>query len=438
MSNKTSYLITIQAILFILFLISCFFFNRFAVDDYYFIGKINEQSFKEIYQHLYFNWHGRWTSNFLLLFFIQFYKLPFFLLLFNLLSTCLLYLGIFNLAKTIQYKLNLKQSKTQLIIYSTVFLSILFFCTVNPNETWFWFTGSVVYLWSIIAAIFAIQLYLKQELKWFHYLIFNVSLIYIGGANEPLVMLFIIGFSFSIIKKYNSKLALLGISCILLSFLVNYLSSGTIHRDEITPSLNLLDLFLYSGYGTIKFLFLDFYSTFLIALILSIPFYMLGRQFKGKFSWFKPIKHLIISIVVIGIFAFCNNLIGIYALGGLLPDRALISTSLVIAFIITVYLFLLGGAEYNKNTVFYAPILGCVVLITLSIYCFEVHSTYAKAVDERIEFINSSGKETIVVNELPPSGYIYSTEITTDSNNFKNQHLKSGLGIKNNVILKQK
>ena len=436
MPNKTSYLITTQAILFVMFLISCFFFNRFAVDDYYFIGEINSKTFSEIYKNLYTYWHGRWTSNFVLLSFIKLHKIPFFLFLFNCLSTLLLYLGIYTLLKTICKKLVFNINKYALKIYAIIFLSVFFFSTVNPNETWFWFTGSVVYLWSIIALIFSLTVLINTKNKWIHFILFALSLIYIGGANEPLSLFIIVGLLFLLFKGVKRNLVLLGLFLIVTSFLINYLSSGTIHRDDITPSLSFFDILLYSGYGTIKYLFFDFYSTFLIAIIIAFPFYILGGKFTGKLKWFKPLKHLFYGCLIVGGFTFINNLLTIFALGGLAPDRALISSSFVITIVIIGYLFLLGSRGNLKTTVL-APILTIIILIVLTINSIITHNKYAHQVDERISYILNSTEEIIKVKALPKSGYLYNTEITTDVKHYSNQHLKNGLGSGNDIILER-
>ncbi|MDF1672408.1 MAG: DUF6056 family protein [Vicingaceae bacterium] len=434
MQNKTSYLITTQAILFVVFLFSCFFFNRFAVDDYYFIGEINSKSFSEIYKNLYINWHGRWTSNFILLSFIKFYNIPFFLFLFNCLSTLLLYLGVHKLLKNTSEKLKFEINFSTLKTYALIFLSVFFFSTVNPNETWFWYTGSAVYLWSIIAFIFSLTLLINTKNKLHHYLLFVLSFIYIGGANEPLSLFIIIGLIFLLIKGLKKNLTLLGLAVILISFSINYLSSGTIHRDEITPSLGLLDSLLYSGYGTIKYLFFEFYSTFLVAIILAIPFYFLGSTCKTNFKWFNPIKHLLYACLSIGLFTFINNFMAVFALGGLAPDRAIISSSFIICITIVGYLFLLGSSEKVKITQF-APILAITILILLTVNSIIIHNKYANHVDKRILYILDSDEEIIKVRALPKSGYLYNTEITKDVKHFSNQHLKNGLGINNDVAL---
>ncbi|NQX98319.1 MAG: hypothetical protein HRT73_10640, partial [Flavobacteriales bacterium] len=220
-------------------------------------------------------------------------------------------------------------------------------------------------------------------------------------------------------------------------FLINYLSPGTLHRDEITPSLSFIDLMLYTGYGSIKFLLFSIYKTFIPALFIAVNFYLLGEKLsKPIFQNFKPLPELIKSLIIIGITIFLNQIIVIYALGGLAPDRSSITSSIIIAIILIRYLFLLGNYHQKKYTqIKYLLIINIITLIGFNLYYTDIHYNYAKSVDKRIVFIKENDTEIIWVKPLPNSGYIYSAEITEDANNFKNQHLKNGLGVKNNIVL---
>lgn len=437
MKFKSAYLISIQAILFVIFLLVTFFFNRFANDDYQLIGILRESSFQDIYSRLYFEWHGRWTSNFFLVTLIQLNKIPFFLLAYNILSVGLLYLGIFRLSKSISafYQLNLK--KKTLLIYSIVFLSILFFCTISANDIWLWYTSSVVYLWSTIAFFFGINLFVSRQRGFLDYIIFGISVIYIGGSNEPLTFFSVLILLFLILKKKETFISGLGIVLICGAFLINYLSPGTLHRDEITPSLSFIDLLLYSSYGSVKFLLFSIHKTFIPALLLGIPFYLLGKKSTSSISKnFKPTQQLIQSIILVLVAVIINQLIVVYALGGLAPDRSTTVSTIFISILLVLYLFLLGNHHQAKyQGVKYVIALNLIGLICFNVYYANIHYNYANAVDERIEFIKENDQHLIVVKPLPKSGYIYSSEITTASTNFKNQHLKNGLEIKNDVVL---
>ncbi len=447
--SKTTYLIAVQAILFFVFLVITFSFNRFAVDDYFFIGELRTKSFIDIYQHLYFEWHGRWTSNFLLISFIQFHKVPFFLFFYNCISVGILYISINRLLRILSsfYKIQLEKSLTK--AYSVIALSVLFFCTISPSDSWVWYTSSIVYLWSTTAFIFSIALFFKDQKSLADYILFIIGLIYIGGANEPSTV-FVIGLLvFLILKKKEKTIPVIGFLLIGTSFLINYLSPGTINRDGITPNLGVLDLILYTGYGSIKFLFFSIYKTFIPALLLATPFYFLGKNSKAISFNFNPKKELLKTILMIGILVFLNQLIITYALGGLAPDRSTITSSVIISMIIIRYLFLLGN-KGSLKTDFMSKILffNLIFLVGFTLYYSVIHYNYAKAIDKRIEILNRhihiqsiSKKDyshpTLLVNPLPISGYIYSSEITNDPKHYKNQHLKSGLNLKNEVKLEE-
>lgn len=436
MKIKSTYLLGFQAILFVIFLLITFFFNRFATDDYHFIGELRTISFKEIYLDLYFNWHGRWTSNFLLVLFLKFNQAPLFLMLYNTLSLGLLYIGVVRVLKAVNTFYNINIERKAVLTFGVIFISVLFFCTISANDSWLWYTSSIVYLWSTIAFFFGLSTFFKEKKKFLDYLILILSTIYIGGSNEPLTFIILLLLLFLILKKHETIISSLSIIVLISAFLINYLSPGTLHRNQMTPDLSFVNLILYTGYSSIKFLLFSIHTTFIPALFLSIPFYLLGKKSSFSIAVFHPIKELIKSIVLIISVVVINQFIVIYALGGLSPDRSAITSTIVITITMIRYLFLMGTRHKNKyNQIKKILFLNVIALIIFNFYFANIHSNYATAVDNRIQYISISKSELIKVDPLPSSGYIYSTEITTDATNFKNQHLKNGLGIKNDIVL---
>lgn len=435
-TDKTTYIVLIQALLFIIFLLTTFFFNRFAIDDYYFIGELNTNSFKQIYNDLYYKWHGRWTSNFLLVYFIQFYKIPLFLMLYNIITVGLLYLGIVRLAHSINSFYHFKFNKKTILTYSAIFISVLFFCTISANDTWLWYTSSIVYLWSTIAFFYGANLFFVKHKSFLDYGVFVISAIYIGGSNEPLTIFIILGLLLLLFKNEKIIILSMGLGLITAAFLINYLSPGTLNRDAITPNLSFIDLMLYTGYSSVKFLFFTIHKTFIPALFLSLPFYFVGKNAIIVTDTFKPIQSLIQSVILIVGVVILNQLIVVYALGGLSPDRSSITSSIIIAILAVRYLFLLGSHHKEKDSpIKYVLILNVIGLIAFNLYFASIHYNYAKTFDERIEYILYYKSDIIEVKRLPNSGYIYSSEITTDATHFKNLHLKNGLGIDRDIIL---
>ncbi|MCB0409963.1 MAG: hypothetical protein KDD29_07060, partial [Flavobacteriales bacterium] len=172
---KSTYLLTTSVILFTLFLVVTAWFNRFSADDFYFIGELKTKSFSELYQQLYYKWHGRWTSNFVQLLSFRFIKSLFVL---NLISFAILFLSFWSFLKTILVQFKTELSKSMQLIFSGVFMMIFFFCCVEPSSTWFWHTSSVVYLWSIAALLFAFSIFFKENISILNYLLLAISCIY--------------------------------------------------------------------------------------------------------------------------------------------------------------------------------------------------------------------------------------------------------------------
>jgi hypothetical protein len=283
-----------------------------------------------------------------------------------------------------------------------------------------------------------IPIFLKLQKRSSDYFLYTLSLIYIGGANEPLTLLIIGALVCFIFKNKERKISSIGLLILCSSFLINYLSPGTLNRDEITPSLGFLDLISYTGYGSIKFLFFSIYKTFIPALLLAIPFYSIGKKCPAIATAFNPPKEGLKSILVIGMIVFINQFVITFALGGLAPDRATITSSVIIAMVIIRYLFLLGNTTNLQfkgiNSLLF---FNATALLLFTLYYTRLHFNYAKAIDQRIEFIQNRKTNPIQVKPLPPSGYIYSGEVTTAVKHYKNRHLMHGLGIKNEIVLKE-
>lgn len=436
--TNTTYLIAIQVILFVLFLILTSWFNRWSADDFYFIGELRHKSFYEVYQQLYFHWHGRWTSNFSQLITFQYSKVPFFLFFINLVTFSLLTHSIYSLIKIICNKTAMELSPPKQWLYSLLFLSVFFFCCVNPASTWFWHTSTVVYLWSIIAFLYLIAQLLSCSRSLLKYLIIIFTSLYIGGSNEPLAIISLLGLGIWVYLKGSNLPKIFSIIFILGALLINYFSSGTAFRDSITPGLGLIDLVLYTGYGSLKYLFWNAYKTFIPAIVLALPFYFLGNQFPITQGVFNIRKELSLSLIIILVTVIINQFMVIYALGGLAPDRSTTVSSIVISFVLVRFLFLWGQHQCKpKMNQKFITVLSIIGMLIFNGITFFYHHEYANAYDQRMEAIKQADQDVIEVAPLPFSGYLYSAELSTDSSYFANQHLKSGLGLKQQIILKE-
>lgn len=440
MKIKTSHLIFVQGILLVVFLFITAWFNRFSADDYLFIGRLRDFSFFEFYEKLYLTWNGRWTYNFAILFFMKFSEYKYFLFAFNGLSFLLLFYSIYLVLAALNKKYETNFNIKTVLLYAIVFIGVFFFFTHFTGQSWFWISASLAYLWSCIFFLFGLSSWLKQTHRFFDYLVIIVCCLYIGGSNEVLALLTILILFVSFFFKGNTVLKAITLIVMLGSISVNYFSVGTTFRDNLTPNLPFVELVLYVGYGTVKYVFIDFYKTILPAIIFGFPFFILGTKSSVQlYKNFNIKTDLFKTLILVFLVVFINQFIVIYALGGLAPDRSTITSSLFSSFAIVRFMFLYGihSKEIKIN---FKPALLIVVVLMLVFngVFYRIHKNYSQSVDERTIVILSNNKnEPIRLKELNNAGYLNSAEITADSTNFLNQHLKYGLGVEQQIILQE-
>ncbi len=434
----------IQALLWLIFFASIAYFNRFAADDFYFLSEIKIKNSFDIFHHLQFKWHGRFASNFLISYLLPMSHYPYFLLSYNLVSFGLLLLAIFRLLKNVAHYFSVEVKN--LFFYAITLMSILFFSTLSPNDSWFWFTGSVVYFYSTIALLLLVSVFFKKEKNSWDYLLLVVSSIVIGGSNETMtviVVLFLTGIVLKEKQTFRSSLPfIIAITLLSIGFLIIYFSEGTKLRDNITPDLSWQNVILYTGYATVKTLFFQFHKTFLPALFLAIPlmFSTIKRINKNNF---QPIRKLLYACVIIGIVVFINHLIAVIPLGALSPERITTVSSVLIVILLIRYLFLLGSeiyiSEKLKKVILGINTIGMIVFVVVT---FEIHNNYARAYDKRMDDLAKIKKtimhqKPIYLKPLPASGYLPSAEITTDTTHFLNVDLKRYFELNNALILEK-
>lgn len=431
-----------QTLLWGFFFVSTAYFNRFAADDFYFINEIKAKSSYDIFYHLQFNWNGRYFSNAILAWCIQWGSSPSFLMIFNLISILLLYLSINRLVNKVVllYNINLKQRS----FIAFIILSVFFFTSKAVNDVWFWYSGAAIYLSTTIALFLLLSVLITPKKTPVDFMILIMASTAIPGANEAMAIILILFFIFwlVVIKPKNKLPILLALTIMLIGFFINYSGNGTAYRDKITPSLNAMDVVLYTGYATVKTLFFQFHKTFLPALILALPLIFLRIKIKDK-ERFNPIKEFIFSSILISGVVFINHLIAVIPLGALSPERITIVSSVLILILLLRYLILLGNkitiSEKAKKVILLTNTIGMLIFVVVM---FNRHKNYAEAYDARMEKLiklkkTVSHQDPIYLEPLPVSGYIPTAEITTDTTHFLNVDLKNHFNLKNDLILRK-
>jgi hypothetical protein len=125
---------------------------------------------------------------------------------------------------------NLKANNIFLYVIASTLVACLYQLTPNKSESWYWITGSVVYLWPIILFLNAFSFLLERTRKREMFILPVALSFFSVSANEAfgLITILILTVSSFLLRKDNSKrnLALLMLTASLISFLIMYLAPG--------------------------------------------------------------------------------------------------------------------------------------------------------------------------------------------------------------------
>lgn len=452
--------LSIGFVLFAILFVVLSFNSRLATDDYYFIGDTLNHGMLEQVWFQYMNWSGRYTAtlpiNIIYNLFQTnqeyYYSLP-------LISFFLLLVGLILLINEINKRNHLSFSKFNVFILGSSFVSLLFFLSYNIGESWFWYCGYSSYLWSITALIWGLFLLTTNKNNPIHTILATICFIYIGGASE--IYSSIIGLIYTIFlyKKYQKKIdrksfvnenrKLIVVYLFFgISFIIFLVAPGNYLRDGLFPEHNFIKALFITAKSIIKFFIIYFPSKIPYIIAFGVPFAFIGNQAyaKGKvqqniFSNFKKITSLFLAISFLFLFlvAFVMVETG--------PARVLFFLS----FMLTIY-FAICFFQFGLNGTFqkYFKLLSIAsILLILGITSYNlfeqstISTKYAKAIDERVLFLKKLKAKNIsdtliILKPLPPSGMLYSAEISSDTTHFTNRELKMGYNLNFNVAIEKK
>ncbi len=428
--------------------------NRLAADDFYYLKNLNEQGIWNGMITSYNSWVTRWASVLFLNCVFRSYNFFHSLLPFHLLTIFALIAAFMNFIRVAALKfLSFKISTFSLLLYSILFTSSFFFFTFNIGETWFWVTSASMYLWSIIFFI-AGSTFIIQPGTTFTKLICACCFLFIGGANEAaalsslflliaglVIQFYLCNFSFRACwKDDGTQMLFISIASLAAALLISYCGEGRVLRQSALPDTGFLKSLFISVKSFIKLIL--FYLPLKIhwLVFFSIPWIYLGHRFSSgkKDSLEKTVKRLALLILIFLLLSFISFIPSSFLLGETGPFR----TWVLISFYLTVCSMFCGfylgyKVSWNKKLLsrfFNISLVTLIVLMVINIVeQNEITSVYASSVDQRMNELlqlNEKGeKNTVELNSLPPSGMLYSAEISEDSSNFSNQHLKTFLNL---------
>ncbi len=430
--------------------------NRLATDDYFYFKNLNDHGIWNGMVASYSTWVSRWFAILFLNVVLKSYNLFHSLLPYHLFTIVALTMVVMNFIRAVAERfLQTTISYITLLLYSILLVASFYFFSFSISETWFWIAATTMYLWGIIFFIAGITFILRPGNKLLNQICCACCFLFIGGASESMAIhiltllaagiLYILyqnKFSLqSFWKGKSHRMIFISALSLLLALLISYSGHGRVLRQSALPDTGIFSSFLVTVKSLVKLILFQLPLKIHWFIFFAVPWIFLGHQFESekKESLEKIFKRLVIFFLAFLLLSFISFIPASLFLGETGPYRTWIPVSLYLSLCCMVCGFYLGyKAEWNKkllNRTFSAATLTLIVLMIINIISQkEITSMYSSAVDKRMsdlrELKEKGEKNTIALDALPPSGMLYSSEISADSSYFSNQHLKNFLDLK--------
>jgi hypothetical protein len=321
--------------------------------------------------------------------------------------------------------------------FALLFFLFVFFCCSGPDELFFWYTQVSTYLWCTTCILLVACFILDGFKHKWRIPLFFIACLFIGSSSEFLALQFLFLLLIAVICKkitfFTSKHRIIysiGILLLLTSLIVTLTSPGTATRSEILEEAGIPGTILITLASMFSYFLRPMLWPGLLYVILFVLLFIgMGTQQK------KSPKIRFGEFALYLLFVFCSMLLTSYQLNDITPKRALLICDLIGLFLLAKTAMLVG--RYIKLSSWFTGWLRSVLLLLLLVFMtFEVvlADQYANAYDAREEVLQESKRDPIPVSRLPTPYFIQACNISTDSLDFRNQHLKLSHHLKANII----
>lgn len=448
-------LIIANNFLFILLFFCLSFYNRIAIDDFYFLDNVKKYGIIQgtIIEHQ--TWSGRWFSVLLNQFVLSFYHFKFTLFIYEIGALVLFVYSIYRFIKNTLPLFNFQKIEPwKMMNYSIFFISAIFYSTIKIDETWFWLCASCTYLISVIMFFLGASAILSTKYNITEFVFCLIPFSYIGGSCEPFALFIIFTLTIlwimiykdfirlSLSKKQTLTKCMIAILSCSISFYILYIANGNVIRRQFFDDISILETTLLNLKTTGMIIILRLPNILPFVILFSIPImvYIKPKNITSNIILKKMVVTLLLYFLVLYIYQFPVTYItqDIAAYRALFPITliTLLFSSLVLAQIS----YLIPQSIIKHRSI---AITSLVIICAYQVYTFTYQLTiipdYAKAYDKRISYLKKHqySNQVIMLDPLPSSGLLYSAEIASDSLHFANKHLQNGLGIKSAIVLNQ-
>lgn len=445
-----------------LILILCHYF-RISTDDYTYIAEVERTGVIKIVSDSYLYWSGRFAAFAVLSTIFKIFRThPSYFFLVPLCTFIVMLWGIYKLIGTVLQHYFIGFNNLKKWVLSLSFLSLLFFLSIDIGETWFWCSSMAGYLFCIVAFVWGLHFIIQPSGNLYCYLGIIACFTFIGGASEIyspiflLIFLWILLSSFKqfchskpaadnkinlfrqFIKKNNQHKLFVAFMSLGLSFLILIIAPGNYLRDQLFPDHRFFFSFFITAKSFVKFFILYIPLHLHIILAFCTIFVFVGDEFREKnviqfnlnfLTFLKKITSFLVFLLAIFFFMVA------YIMSETGPARIWFLATILFAVYCCVIFFYAGycGLFSAKKQRFLKTLSLLTMTVTLSYSLISqtiIASTYAAKYDEREQQLLKWKEEIhtdtlLYVPALPKPGMLYSAEISTDSNHYTNQHLRT-------------
>jgi len=440
----------ISNVVFIIMYIVLSINNRVAHDDYYSIYTVNNIGIIDSVIYQYNDWCTRYISVFVSFSIAGLLHYKYTLFIYNIVLLILFITSIYYSIYVHRKLLNksIRNDKFQILNYAIFIVSAIFYSSFNIGETWFWLSSNSTYLLSVIMLFFAFAFIFNDKKNISNKIIIIFASLFIGGSNGALstILLFVIFVLFFFYKyeKTNKIIAnklLLSFVSLLISFTILYIGNGNNVRGAFFNQISVFESFILNIKMTAIILFFRIPNILIYIILFIIPSYYFFTNTRN-ISRSTFIKRSLVSTFVLLTLLFFFQLPITYKTQDIAAIRTLFPIS-ILFFVYGLYLvYNIRQVELFRLRIPLSFIKLVLVFITLfNIWNlttqYKVTQNYADKYDKRIEFINQmSHMDTVILEPLPNSGFLYSSEISFNSEHYNNQHLKKGLETKSELMIR--
>ncbi len=383
--QEICFLLFVSVIIFFIPFIFVSFFNHPSTDDYILGARIREEGFWTYQYNAYFNWSGRFSSNFSgsifslnNFVFKHYYFHSLFLLVLSLLGVYILFSSVNTFLLKNYY------NRVRVIIATGIYIVLLSCSYAEVSTAFFWFSSAITYQLPVALFFAGIGLSIRSAYaasfsqKVLYGLATVFCIIAINGANEMVALslgAFMLITGFIIFQFYpNQKRAI----CIyfiiyLVSFITLVIAPGSRERAAEIPTAGLIKA---GGFAFARTVY-TFWNIFKEPLFWLCGFFIFlqsqiisNRLEISSFTvftfFFKYRKWLLIILVVVVII---NYLPLIYLSNGSLPERATNSVIFFTLLLITALLIIFGAFYSNRAILPRVTVYFLVAGIALTILC---------------------------------------------------------------------